>query len=173
MPNPTFFKWDFAERLSINLSRVLFIVITQSQIEESPKWLKQPLWRARHSLQSLFSLCVWCRLSSLLLLFLHSCELRNLRMTVICHHLHYSSSVLQMKHLLCCCVSLPACWLLPDLTFDSSASNFSKGKNWWANFVRRLSKTCNNVSLNSLLATSCQNPELLCFATRELLQGNL
>lgn len=130
--------------------------------------LKQPMCRARHSLQSLFSLCVWCRFSSLLLLFLHSCQLKNLRITVICHHLHYFSSVLQMKHLLCCCLSLPACWLLPDLMFDSSACSFFKAKNWWANFVRGYSKTYNHISLNSLLVTLCQNPELLSsFATRE------
>lgn len=136
--------------------------------------LKQPTWRARHSLQSWFSLCTWCRLSSLLHLFLHFCELKNLKITVICHHLQFSSSVLQMKHLLCCFLSLPACWVLPDHMFDSSACCFFKAKNWWANFDRRCSETYNNVSLNSLLVTLCQHPELLYnFDRRELLQGSL
>lgn len=64
-----------------------------------------------------------------------------------------------------------ACWLLPDLMFDSSACSFFKAKNWWANFARRYRKTYNKVSLNRLLVSLCQNPELLSsFATRELLQ---
>lgn len=71
--------------------------------------LKQPMWRARHSLQSLFSLCVWCRLSSLLLLstFLWTQELED--------HCNLPSSPLLLKctpneapSLL---LSLPACML--------------------------------------------------------------
>lgn len=37
-----FLQWDFAERLSINLSQVLFIVIIQLWIQEGLKWLWMP-----------------------------------------------------------------------------------------------------------------------------------
>lgn len=39
---PLFFKWDFAERLPINLSQVLLLVITWPWIQECLKWLLMP-----------------------------------------------------------------------------------------------------------------------------------
>lgn len=79
---------------------------------------------------------------------------------LICHCLHYSSSILQMKHLLCSSLSLIACQLLLCPTIGYFACSLFKAKNAGSILWEGTAKIYHNGPRNSLLIPSRQNSKL-------------
>lgn len=79
---------------------------------------------------------------------------------LICHCLHYSSSILQMKHLLCSSLSLIACQLLLCPTTGYFACSLFKAKNAGSILWEGTAKIYHNGPRNSLLIPSRQNSKL-------------